>query len=67
MKTIVVAGISIKADKKESFTYEQLFKQAKESRKYLRVKNADKLIAKELKDNGFKPTKKHTIKAKSDK
>ena len=66
MRTITVAGISIREDKKKSFTYEQLFKQAKESLTWLRVKDADKKIDAELKKHGFKPVKKHSKSTKKD-
>mgnify|MGYP000244666786 CR=1 FL=1 len=58
MKTITVAGISIVENKKKNFTYEQLFKRAKESKDWLRVKDADKKIDAELREHGFKPAKK---------
>lgn len=67
MKTVNIAGISIKESAKGKFTYEQLFKQAKESAYWLRVKDADKKIDAELKKHGFKPAKKNTSKAKASK
>lgn len=67
MKVIKVAGISIKESAKSRLTYEQLFKQAKESLEWLRVKDADKKIDTELKKHGFKPIKKTTTKTKTTK
>lgn len=67
MKTITVAGLKIKESAKDNFTYEQLFDLAKSSPNWLRVKNANKLIDKELKDNGYKPVKKNTKQIKANK
>lgn len=62
-----VAGIGIKDSVKDSFTYEQLFEQAKRSLHWLRVKDADKKIDAELKKHGFKPIKKSANKTKKPK
>lgn len=67
METVNIAGISCKKDKLKSLNYESLFKQAKESKQWLRVKNADKLIDKELKKHGFKPSKANSRQTKADK
>jgi hypothetical protein len=67
MKTVNIAGISCRKDKLDTLTYEVLFKQAKESATWLRVKNADALIDKELRKHGFKPAKKNTAKSKTSK
>ena len=67
MKTITVAGISIKESAKERLTYEQLFEQAKNSAHWLRVKDADKKIDAELRKHGFKPVKKAAKSVKADK
>ena len=64
---MTVAGISIKDSVKGKFTYEELFEKAKRSAHWLRVKDADKKIAAELKKHGFKPTKRTTKKAKESK
>ncbi len=55
-----VAGIDIKESAKDKFTYEELFAKAKRSLHWLRVKDADKKIAAELKKHGYKPAKKNT-------
>lgn len=62
-----IAGIGIKESAKDKFTYEQLFKQAKESLEWLRVKDADKKIDAELKKHGYKPAKTTTNKTKTTK
>lgn len=64
METINIAGVSCRLDKLSNLSYEGLFENAKNSLKWKGVKDADKLIKKELISHGFKPTVK---KAGSDK
>lgn len=67
METVNIAGISCRKDKLDTLNYEDMFKQAKSSQIWLRVKDADKLIDKELRSHGFKPVKANTRKAKASK
>jgi hypothetical protein len=64
MKTKIIAGVGVNMDNKDKITYEQLMKSALTTREYYQKANAKKLIDKELRANGFKPSKR---KSKADK
>lgn len=64
MEIIEIAGVKIRKKSKDSFTYEQLMSLAITTPKYYKLNDRIKLIDKELRQNGFKPTKASRAKTK---
>ncbi|MCP4984856.1 MAG: hypothetical protein GY928_01965 [Colwellia sp.] len=66
MGSKIIAGVGVNLDNRDNITYEQLMKSALTTKKYYKNKNAEKLIDKELRANGFKPSKPKGKKNKRD-